>query len=138
MKPIITYSFYLCLLLSLTVTLNRFFSTVCDVNQGFLFLLIKTYVLTDAIACLSLLVFYLKSTYESSLKIILICTACFLLVSFFGFLGSYLTMWYSNIPEEIIMFQQNGLLVNGVNILAAFVTSFVTATVLILTKAKNH
>ena|SRR5688572_15616554 len=138
MKPIKTYILYLLLLLSLTVFFNRFLASMYDVKFGFIYLLVRTYVLTDAIACLSLLLFFIKSTYESSLKIILICTACFLLVSFFGFLGSYLTVWYSNIPEEILMFQQNGLLVNGVNILAAFVTSFATATVLILMKAKNR
>src|SRR5687767_1972805 len=137
MKPIKIYILYLLLLISLTLILNRFLVSIYDLKFGFIFLLIRTFVLTDAIACLSLLLFFIKSTHESTLKIILISIACFLLVSFFGFIGSYLTIWYSNIPEEILMFQQNGLSVNLVNILAAFVTSVVTSLLLVLTKPKN-
>jgi hypothetical protein len=138
MKQILTYFFYLIVLICLTLFFDLFLISILKINTGFVFLLLKTYVLTDSIACLSLLLFFMKSTYQSLGRIIFINTFCFVLVSLFGLIGSYATVWYSNIPEEVMLLQQVGAQVNLVNSLAAFLTTTIFALVLILMRSKNR
>jgi hypothetical protein len=139
MKPIKIYILHLFILTLLTLVLNMGVGWLYRVSFWDIFFEIRIYFFTDAVACLSLCMFYIKSTLKSSFLIIIVCTICFLLVSLFGYIGQRTMVWYSNIPEEVIIHMTIGLPLCFAKLVAAFITSSFTAiTNILLIKIKNH
>jgi hypothetical protein len=138
MKPIKIYLIHLVVLTGLTMLLTYGFASAFEVRLGYAYLVFKISIKASSVGCLSLLLFYFRTADQSPLKIILICTLCFVLVTLLGFVATIYTIWYSNIPEEIIIYQQKGLLMNVPHVLSALITGIGTAAILIKMRSKSR
>jgi hypothetical protein len=139
MKPIKIYILHLFILTLLTLVFNMVVGAIYKIRLWDIFYQTRIYLLTDVVACLSLLLFYMKSVLRSPRLIVVICSICFLLVSLFGFIGQVFMVWYSNIPKEIITYKMIGIPLCFAKVVAAFITSCFTATNnILLIKIKNH
>lgn len=136
MKSILIYIFHLIVLswiagiFIISAVVNHHTGAFKVIEQ------MKPLALVDNITCATLFLFAIESNRRSIKKILLICIICWILTSIVSTIVAYLVIWYSNIPEMVIRYQQMGIDLAIGNLVASFIASAVTAWILILRTKK--
>jgi hypothetical protein len=137
MKQIKIFILHLVILTVLSLFFYVVLLTIYGFRLDMALYLFKLYFLWDIAACTSLFLFYINPTLKSKRWIILICLLCALLTSLLGSFGATLSVWYSNIPDEVLLYWVLAFPLTMSKALAGLVSSGITAGIQMLSLKKE-
>lgn len=137
MRQILIFIFHTTILLIISAIFYLLVGHAFHQDFRHVFILSKSFLYTNVIGSLSLLLFFIPSSLKSPLKIISICSICLVLTSILGALVSFYNVWFSNIPEEVVLYSLFGFPLAISNALASLITCLLTAIMLSVSAQKR-